>query len=231
MDNKEGKIIVIEGPDGAGKTTQIKYLLDHYQQKKITTQFIHFPVLNHGVYGYMIAEFLRGEYGSVAHVHPKLVGLLFALDRADHKNKIEEWLAMGHIVLMDRYVYSNIAFQCAKLDSDKKRHDLKNWILTYEFENLRLPRPDITFYLDVPLSHIEQTLSSVRKGDDRSYLNGQSDIHEDSIELQKEVINQYTLLAKSCADIVTISCFDEAAQWLSPESIHHKIVEYLPENF
>ena len=111
----QGKFFVIEGLDGCGKSTQLELLKNLCDQQGVAYKYIHFPMLNQGVYGTLIAEFLRGEFGTLEQVHPKLVALLFAGDRMEHINTIKEWLAEGYCVLADRYVYSNIAFQCAKL--------------------------------------------------------------------------------------------------------------------
>src|SRR5699024_2021121 len=98
-----GKIITIEGLDGAGKSTQITLLTERLQKLGVPHKFIHFPMLNQGVYGALIAEFLRGEYGGLEKVHPKLVALLFAEDRNEHQHKINQWLKEGNLVILDRY--------------------------------------------------------------------------------------------------------------------------------
>ena len=160
-----GKFIVIEGLDGCGKSTQVSLLQQRLQQEGIAYRFIHFPMLNQGVYGTLIAEFLRGEFGTLEEVHPKLVALLFANDRLEHVRKIREWLDEGCCVLADRYVASNIAFQCAKLKNEQEKTDLKNWILDFEFTHNRLPRPDKTFFLNVPISFIRKSLTNARTGE------------------------------------------------------------------
>jgi dTMP kinase len=71
----EGKIIVIEGLDGSGKSTQIELLKTKLKIMGVDYKYIHFPMLNQGRYGELIAEFLRGEYGTVEGVHPKLVAV------------------------------------------------------------------------------------------------------------------------------------------------------------
>ena len=81
----KGKFIVIEGLDGCGKSTQVRLLQQKLEADGTAHRFIHFPMLNQGVYGNLTAEFLRGEFGSLEEVHPKLVALLFANDRLEHK--------------------------------------------------------------------------------------------------------------------------------------------------
>ncbi|HLS31099.1 MAG TPA: dTMP kinase [Flavobacteriaceae bacterium] len=221
----KGKIITIEGLDGAGKSTQIELLTDRLTQLGIRHKFIHFPMLNQGVYGSLVAEFLRGEFGSLENVHPKLVALLFAEDRNEHKHKIEEWLAEGYLVILDRYVKSNIAFQCAKLSDETEKKALKEWILAFEFEFHKLPKPEISFFLNVPMQQIETSLKNIRIGEDRDYLEGKTDIHEDSVDFQKKVLAEYLKLLRSDANFYEVKCFSETEEWFSPEEIHQTIFE------
>lgn len=221
----KGKIITIEGLDGAGKSTQIELLTDKLTQLGIKHKFIHFPMLNQGVYGTLVAEFLRGEFGSLENVHPKLVALLFAEDRNEHKHKLEEWLAEGYLVILDRYVKSNIAFQCAKLKGASEKEALKQWILEFEFDFHKLPKPEASFFLNVPMQQIENSLKNVRVGEDRDYLEGKTDIHEDSLDFQKQVLAEYLKLLKNTSNFHEVKCFSEAEEWLSPKEIHQTIFE------
>lgn len=222
-----GKFIVIEGLDGCGKSTQVRLLQQSLEEGGVEHRFIHFPMLNQGIYGTMVAEFLRGEYGSLEEVHPKLVALLFANDRLEHIAQINEWLDKGFHVLADRYVYSNIAFQCAKLKSEEERVRLKKWILDYEFGHNALPRPDRTLYLDVPFSFIEKSLTTKREGNDRNYLNGKEDIHEQSIGFQRNVMEEYKKLLKEENGFCRIECNDNEGCMLNIKEIHLKITNIL----
>ena len=219
----KGKFIVIEGLDGCGKSTQVRLLQQMMEETGSEHRFIHFPMLNQGVYGTLIAEFLRGEFGSLEEVHPKLVALLFANDRMEHIGRIREWLDGGCCVLADRYVYSNIAFQCAKLKSDEERLRLKDWILDYEFGHNALPRPDRTLFLDMPFSFIERSLSSEREGDDRGYLNGKKDIHEQSMEFQRNVLAMYKRLLAEEEGFETVECTEADGSLSDIGTIHRRI--------
>lgn len=221
----KGKIITIEGLDGAGKSTQIELLTNRLSTASIKHKFIHFPMLNKGVYGNLIAEYLRGEYGSLENVHPKLVALLFAEDRNEHKKLLNQWLNEGYLIILDRYVHSNIAFQCAKTLTSAAKTELKNWILDFEFNHNELPHPHISFFLNVPFNHITDSLNKARTGSDRAYLNGKSDIHEDSIDLQRNVLKEYLAMLKEDPNFHEIKCFDEDSQWLKPIDIHESIFE------
>jgi len=223
----DGKIIVIEGLDGSGKSTQIELLKTKLETIGIDYRYIHFPMLNRGKYGELIAEFLRGEYGAVEDVHPKLVAVLFANDRKEHLEKINQWLQEGYFVLMDRYVNSNIAFQCAKIEDDTEKEKLKKWILDFEYNYNKLPTPFISFFLNVSLDAISRSLSGIRKGRERDYLNGKQDIHEECLTLQKNVHKEYLKLLTEQNNFVCIDCCDENSNLLNPEDINSLIFNKL----
>jgi len=223
----EGKLIVVEGLDGSGKSTQIALLKDFFDNKGIENKFIHFPMMNQGVYGKLIAQFLRGEFGSVESVHPKLVALLFANDRKEHIKMIEEWLSTGYIVFADRYVNSNIAFQCAKTVGAVAKESLKEWILDFEYSTNELPKPYRSIYLDVPFDFVQNSLNKVRTGEDRSYLEGATDIHEDSLELQLQVMMEYKKMVIEQEDFLNMTCTTSEGLFLDAETINKKIIDVL----
>jgi len=223
----EGKIIVIEGLDGSGKSTQIELLKTKFEIMGVDYKYIHFPMLNQGRYGELIAEFLRGEYGTVENVHPKLVAILFANDRKEHIEKINQWLHEGYYILMDRYVNSNIAFQCAKIEDNSEREKLKEWILDFEYNHNKLPLPYISFFLNVSLDSIHNSLSNERNGSEREYLNGKQDIHEKSLTLQKKVHKEYLKMLTEQNNFICIDCCDEKKHFLNPENINNMIINNL----
>lgn len=220
---EKGKIFTIEGLDGAGKSTQIDLLTQRLTAEGVRFKYIHFPLMHEGVYGELVAEFLRGEFGSLEGVHPKLVALLFAENRNENKQQIENWLNEGYLVILDRYVKSNIAFQCAKVEDLQGKKDLKNWILDFEFTHNQLPKPEASFFLNVPINQIEKSLKKQRAGEDRAYLKGKSDIHEASLAFQKSVLAEYLNLLAETPDFYEIQCFSEDGHWLDPQEIHEEI--------
>ena len=124
-------------------------------------------------------------------------------------------------------MYSNIAYQCAKLNKETEKESLKNWILDFEFQRNALPMPDKTLFLSVPLSFIKKSLSETRTGDDRDYLNGKEDIHEKSLSFQENVYKEYLKLLDSREDFGKVDCFDAEGRFLPKEEIHSKIWEKL----
>jgi dTMP kinase len=218
------RFVVIEGLDGSGKSTQLELLKAHLERCGIPYKYIHFPRLEEGYYGKLIARFLRGEMGSNDQVDPYLVALLFAGDRGDAAASINEWINDGYMVLADRYVYSNIAFQCAKIEDPEARETLMRWILGFEYDYQQLPRPDINLFLDAPFEFIRNQLMAERGGDDRAYLKGEKDIHEDNLHFQERVREVYLMLSSKVDDLILVECVDRGGNMLPPGIISEKVI-------
>lgn len=219
--------IVLEGLDGAGKSTQIAMLKQMFLTRGIATEYLHFPRFDAPIYGELIARFLRGDLGTVDSVNPYLVALLYAGDRADAAATIRRWMAEGKVVIVDRYVYSNIGYQCAKITDGAERDALREWILATEYEQFAIPRPDLSLFLDVPFSFTERKLTQMREGDDRSYLQGGKDIHEASLDLQRRVREVYLDSAAKYHDLQVVDCSNQDGGMASPEAIFERIMTHL----
>lgn len=139
-------VIVIEGLDGAGKSTQVNLLKEYLTEQNHSFKYLHFPRVEDGIFGDLVARFLRGEFGDNKTVNPYLVALIYAEDRQDARDMLHNWINDGNIVILDRYVYSNIAYQCAKLDSESEKEKLRKWILDLEFGYYKLPRPSLNVF-------------------------------------------------------------------------------------
>jgi len=214
---------VLEGLDGAGKSTQVRKLKEYLTERCGQLEYIHFPRYDAPVYGDLISRFLRGEFGSNEAVHPQLVALLFAEDRHGAAPAMREALAEGKVVLLDRYVYSNIAYQCAKLPAGPERLRLRNWIFDTEYGDFDLPEPDLNLFLDVPIGFVEKSLASHRAGGDRTYLEGSQDIHEADIRFQEAVRDLYRSEAARDPRFLRIDCGDAEGAMLPPEEIFDKV--------
>lgn len=223
-------LIVIEGLDGAGKSTQIKLLQEYFSSKRLEYRYLHFPRTDAPYFGEMISRFLRGEFGSLGEVNPYIVALLYAGDRKDAADLISGWIKQGRYVLLDRYVYSNIAYQCAKIDDSNKRRELKEWIFSLEFDHFAIPRPSVNIFLDVPFSFTEKSLRTGRSGDDRTYLNGNKDIHESSMLFQSRVREEYLATSETDTTLKIIDCTGKSGEMLPAEDIHQQIIELLKIN-
>lgn len=221
------KFLVVEGIDGSGKSTQIKLLIRHLEANNIAYRYIHFPRTDSPVYGELIARFLRGDFGSLQTVDPYLVALLYAGDRKDASAMIRDWLEAGYLVLLDRYVYSNIAFQCAKLAQRDQQELLRNWILDLEYGYHQIPKPDLNVLLDVPFAFTRMKLTGRRGGSEREYLQGQRDIHEEDLAFQQRVRDIYLWQAESCADLKVLSCIDDKGNMRAPQDIFAQLMQFI----
>ncbi len=216
-------LIVLEGLDGAGKSTQVKRLREYLTQRCGSLEYIHFPRYEAPVYGDLITRFLKGEFGSIEVVHPQLVALLFAEDRHGAAPAMRQALKEGKTVLLDRYVYSNIAYQCAKLKDVQERGKLRDWIFNTEYGNFELPKPDLNLFLDVPIGFVEQSLTHQREGQDRNYLAGAQDIHEASIAFQQAVRDMYVAETARDPKFRRIDCSGAQGEMLPPDAIFDKV--------
>jgi len=222
--------IVIEGLDGAGKSTQIEKLGAYLAQKGILYESLHFPRTDSPFFGDLIARFLRGELGDISSVDPYVVALLYAGDRKDAASIINSWLNHGKTVILDRYVYSNIAFQCAKLNSETEKLKLRNWIFDLEFNYFGIPKPDINIFLDVPFQFTVDKLSKQREGTDRTYLQGQQDIHEASLLFQERVREVYLKQPGLDASFVVVPCSNAKGGMDEAQNIFERVLDSLKKH-
>ena len=217
-------LVVLEGLDGAGKSTQVRKLKEYLESCCGNLEYIHFPRYDSPVYGGLIGKFLRGGFGSIEAVHPQLVALLFAEDRHGALPQIKSTLEAGGTVLLDRYVYSNVAYQCSKLASDAEAEDLREWILQTEFGNFGLPRPDLNIFLDVPISFVRDSLSRQRASDSgHEYLEGGEDIHEADLAFQARVQSMYRCQAALDPSFIPVDCSDSEGRMLPPDEIFARV--------
>ena len=233
-------LIVLEGLDGAGKSTQVKLLKEYLIGKGVNLRYLHFPRYDSPLYGELIGKYLRGDFGSIEQVHPQIVALLFALDRMDAAATIKEWLAAGDCVLLDRYVYSNIAYQCSKImmqpqfeeNREKLAAELRDWIFDTEYNRYGIPKPDLNLFLNVPIEFVDSKLKESRSGDDdRDYLNGKEDIHEADIRFQISVREIYLQQTELDANFVKVCCEDANGKMLPPADIFANIKEQVDKLF
>ncbi|HLC66288.1 MAG TPA: thymidylate kinase, partial [Candidatus Nanoarchaeia archaeon] len=115
-----GKLIVLEGIDGSGKTTQTKMLVARLKREGYAVETIDFPQYYTTFFGKMVAQYLRGEFGALDQVSPYLAAILYAGDRFERKEQLEQWLAEGKIVIANRYVSANMGHQASKIPRSKR---------------------------------------------------------------------------------------------------------------
>ncbi len=215
-------LIVLEGLDGAGKSTQVTLLREWLGRAGGRSEFIHFPRYGASEHGERIAAFLRGEMGDVDTVDPLEVAELFAADRADAAPVIRGWLAEGVWVVLDRYVESNVAYQCAKIADPVRREEVRRAIVEREYTVNALPRPDLALFIDVPMEFVASNLRAQRTGRERDYLNGGEDIHEASCDFQRRVREEY-LRSVGDGRLTRVDCSDLKGSMLPVGEVAEKI--------
>lgn len=196
-----GKLIVLEGGDGAGKSTQIELIKQYLENNRKTYKFLHFPKYGDNEFSEVISKFLRGEFGDSNKVNPYFVANIFAMDQFLFKPKLEQYLEEYDVVLLDRYAFSNIAYQASKYEiKSKGANEMVEWILDFQFKFLSMPYPDLTLYLDIPIEIAKERLATRAENDNRDYLKGKKDIHEADMELQERVHYNYKELVDNRMD-------------------------------
>lgn len=146
-----GKLIVIEGADGAGKATQVKLLVERFKEEEIMVETLEFPRYEETFFGSYIREWHDEKHGNFVDLDPRLASILFAGDRFETRDMISGWLEEGKHVILDRYVSANMLHQGAKISDVGKRGSFLLWLQRLEYEVFKLPRPDVVAYLDVPV--------------------------------------------------------------------------------
>jgi dTMP kinase len=157
--------------------------------------------------------------------------MLYAGDRKDAAPIISNWLKAGKIVLLDRYTYSNIAYQCAKLHSAEEQNRLLDWILSLEFNHFAIPQPDLNIFLDVPSKFTERKLTGQRTGNARDYLKGSRDIHEEDLDFQSKVREMYLRVSQNDERLAVVNCNNETGEMLPPKTIFEKILKTIDRMF
>ena len=183
----KGKLISFEGIDGSGKGTQSTLLHEKLKKRGVDSVLFSFPCYEKTFFGKEIGAFLRGEFGGIDEVHPKLASILYAMDRFEMRDSILSSLENGKVVICDRYIDSNIAHQASKL-SERERNEFIKWIEDLEYGFNKMPSPDLTFFLDVP---IEVSKELVIKKQKRNYTDSSEDIHEKAHGYLQKVYEAY----------------------------------------
>ena len=214
-----GKLIAIEGIDGSGKRTQVELLTTALVERGHSVFATGFPQYD-SWFGKMVGQFLNGELGPLESVDPHFTALLYAGDRFEAKVKLEAALGNGQIVLVDRYIGSNLAHQAARVDS-AKRAAFQEWIEHLEYGIYGLPKEDLVLYLRVPPVEA-QKLVALKSA--RSYTSAQKDLQEASLRHLEDAAQIYDSLSKR-ANWNTIECFDSKRnQMRSAEDIAKEVL-------
>ena len=171
-----GKLIVIEGTDGSGKSTQFKLLTERVSREGHEFQRLVFPQYQEESSA-LIRMYLGGQFGTKpSDVNAYAASAFYAVDRfASYKKVWGQWYENGGLVLSDRYTTSNAVHQASKEPEEKQAEFLK-WLYEFEYNKLGLPAPDLVIYLDVPTDFTEKMMRSREAA-----TNTHADIHEQDL--------------------------------------------------
>ena len=215
-----GKLIVIEGTDGSGKSTQFGLLTRRVAAEGRQFQKLVFPQYAEESSA-LIRMYLGGQFGSSpADVNAYAASAFYAVDRyASYKKVWGQWYEEGGLVLSDRYTTSNAVHQASK-EPEETRSEFLRWLYEFEYDKLGLPKPDLTIYLDVPTDFTEKMMRSREAA-----TNTTADIHEKDLEY----LATCRRMGKAAAEFygwTVIDCVRDG-QMRSIEDIHEEIYRHV----
>ena len=215
-----GKLIVIEGTDGSGKSTQFRKLSQRLEEEGVGFRHIVFPRYSEPSSA-LIRMYLGGEFGAdPGAVNAYAASAFYAVDRyASYKQDWGQWYEQGGLVLSDRYTTSNAVHQASK-EPPERRGDFLKWLYEFEYEKLALPKPDLIIYLDVPTECTEQLMRR-READ----TNTKADIHEKDLAYLA-TCREAGRAAAQYYGWTVIQCVRDC-EMRSVEDIHNEIYGYV----
>lgn len=215
-----GKLIVLEGTDGSGKSTQFARMVGRLEQENIAFRRLVFPRYQEESSA-LIRLYLGGAFGTKpSDVNGYAASAFYAVDRfASYKQDWGTWYEDGGLVISDRYTTSNAVHQAAK-EAPEGREEFLRWLYEFEYDRLGLPRPDLVIYLDVPTDFTEKLMRGRE-----SATGTQADIHEkDTAYLA--TCRQAGRMAADYYGWKVIHCVRDG-QMRSIEDIHEEIYGYV----
>ncbi len=172
-----GKLIVIEGLDGSGKSTQLELLEKNLKLKGLDCRSVSFPDYDNPS-STLVKMYLKGDFGKKPEdVNAFAASVFYTVDRyASYKSSWGEYFQNGGTVVSGRYTTSNAVHQCSKLPEEKWEEFLE-WLYDFEYGKIGIPKPDKVIFLDMPIEVSQKLLTGRYKGDE-----SQKDIHESDTE-------------------------------------------------
>lgn len=172
-----GKLIVIEGLDGSGKSTQLELLQQNLIKSGIDCKSVSFPDYESDSSA-LVKMYLKGDFGKKPDdVNAYAASVFYTVDRyASFKTYWGEYYNAGGTVVSGRYTTSNAVHQASKL-CDREWEDFLSWLYDFEYNKIGIPKPDKVIFLDMPIEVSQKLLSKRYEGD-----NSKKDIHESDTE-------------------------------------------------
>ncbi len=218
-----GKIIVLEGLDGCGKSTQLELVVKALAERGIAVRLVSFP--NYDSHsGRIISDYLHGVIPCEGVIGAYAASSFYAADRyISFNTDWKKYYENGEVIVCGRYTTSNAIYQMTKLDT-AERDGFLSWLWDYEYEKLGLPRPDKVLFLDMPLEVSQKLLMARYNGDE-----AKKDIHESDLKFMEKCRESALYTADKCG--WKMICCSDGAEPLPIEDIHHRILASIEELF
>lgn len=218
-----GKLIVLDGADGAGKATQARLLVERLSAEGYSVHALDFPQYTQNHFGRLLRECLDGERGDFIGMDPRIASTIYAADRFESATTIREWLESGAVVILDRYVSSNMLHQGAKIYDEEELTNFLTWLDVMEHGIFAIPRPDVIVYLEVPFA-VRQKLKVQAIDEGKHGAQVKVDQAEASEKHQRDSEENAKRLVALHNEWRTVVCTD-GDELLSREAIHEQIYE------
>lgn len=220
-----GKLLVIDGGDGAGKATQVGLLVKRLRDQGHKVEALDFPQYTQNTFGKLIRECLDGKRGDFMAVDARIASTLYAADRFETKPRLEQWLQEGKIVVLDRYVSANMMHQGAKIDDPEALEAFLSWLDHMEHEIFGIPRPDLIVYLAVPNKvRVALKARAVEEGKHGAAI----DVAERNHEHQEATEDRARRIVASKNNWHMIDCTD-GEDMRTREDIHEGVMDVVTE--
>ena len=218
----KGKLIVLEGTDGSGKSTQFSLLCRRLEEAGRPFHRIVFPQYQEPSSA-LVRMYLGGEFGArPSDVNAYAASAFYSVDRfASYKMKWGEFYRKGGIVIADRYTTSNAVHQCSKLPREQWPAFL-DWLFDFEYNKIGIPAPDRVIYLEVDPAVSQGLMTARYKGDE-----SKKDIHEKDLAYLARSHDAADYCARALG-WVKVPCTEQGAM-RSIEAIHADLLEAIKE--
>jgi dTMP kinase len=185
---------------------------------------LDFPDYYSNFFGKFIGHCLSEQYYNWINVHPKIASIAYAADRWESSDKIRKWLKEGYFVVVNRYVSANQIHQGGKIANTEKREAFIKWLDEMEYKVFKIPKPNVVFYLSVPMSFTLKLIKERNKKSFRAYLEKKKDIVEGNIPYLTDSNKAALWLAKTQKNWIKIECVKNGILE-NRENIHKEIYE------
>ena len=216
---EKGKIIVLEGLDGSGKSTQLDLAFGYLNEKGLNCRKLSFPNYD-TISGQLVESYLKGDIPCDDRNGAYSASVMYAMDRyVSYVTDWKEFYEAGGVIISGRYTTSNAIYQLTKV-SEEERGDFLSWLFDLEYNRMGLPKPDMVIFLDMPVEVSQELIEQRYLGD-----SSKKDIHEKNVKFLEECRNNALTVAERYNWDV-IDCAKDGAP-LPIEDIYLEICAYL----